>query len=203
MLIDPKYDVYNLAGGVELPGAPKGIDRFVISPGNRLIAGFDCIIAVCVLTTAIVTPLEVAYRKLVLGQGLDIAIDVLFLVDMALQSVHSYLEGGYPVLSLRRVALRYARSWLLIDLVAVLPWEFIARQHCRNSVSEAPQLAPPAAPLPCETASFGSLPFSHPSGGSAVSRSAPSGMRAPAWPQRPSLRLLPTPRLAQPSPSSR
>ena len=62
MLIDPKYDVYNLAGGVELPGAPKGIDRFVISPGNRLIAGFDCIIAVCVLTTAIVTPLEVAYR---------------------------------------------------------------------------------------------------------------------------------------------
>jgi len=203
MLIDPKYDVYNLAGGVELPGAPKGIDRFVITPGNRLIAGFDCIIAVCVLTTAIVTPLEVAYRKLVLGQGLDIAIDVLFLVDMALQSVHSYLEGGYPVLSLRRVALRYARSWLLIDLVAVLPWEFIARQHCRNSVSEAPQLATPAAPLPCETASFGSLPFSHPSGGAALSRSAPSVMRAPAWPQRPSLRLLPTPRLARPSPSSR
>ena len=203
MLIDPKYDVYNLAGGVELPGAPKGIDRFVISPGNRLIAGFDCIIAVCVLTTAIVTPLEVAYRKLVLGQGLDIAIDVLFLVDMALQSVHSYLEGGYPVLSLRRVALRYARSWLLIDLVAVLPWEFIARQHCRNSVTEAPQLATPAEPLPCETTSFGSLPFSHPSGGAAESRSAPSGMRAPAWPQRPSLRLLPTPRLAQPSPFSR
>lgn len=199
MLIDPKYDVYNLAGGVELPGAPKGIDRFVISPGNRLIAGFDCIIAVCVLTTAIVTPLEVAYRKLVLGQGLDIAIDVLFLVDMALQSVHSYLEGGYPVLSLRRVALRYARSWLLIDLVAVLPWEFIARQHCRNSVSEAPQLATPAASLPCETTSFGPLS----SGGAALSRSAPSVMRAPAWPQRPSLRLLPTPRLARPSPSSR
>ena len=158
MLIDPKYDVYNLAGDVELPGAPKGIDRFVISPGNRLIAGFDCIIAVCVLTTAIVTPLEVAYRKLVLGQGLDIAIDVLFLVDMALQSVHSYLEGGYPVLSLRRVALRYARSWLLIDLVAVLPWEFIARQLCPNGVSGAPELATLAAPLPREAVpAFGSV----------------------------------------------
>ena len=58
------------------------------------------------------------------------------------------------MLSLRRVALRYAHSWLLIDLVAVLPWEFIARQHCRNSVSEAPQLSTLAAPLPCETTVF-------------------------------------------------
>ena len=134
MLIDPKYDAAKLAHGVEIPGTPKGIDRFVISPGNRLIWGFDCMIALCVLTTAIVTPLEVAYRARVLGQGLDIAIDVLFLVDMALQCVHGYQDGGYPVLSLRRVALRYAHSWLLIDLVAVLPWEFIARQHGQNGV---------------------------------------------------------------------
>ena len=134
MLIDPKHEADKLANGVEIPGTPKGIDRFVISPGNRLILGFDCMIALCVLTTAIVTPLEVAYRARVLGQGLDIAIDVLFLVDMALQCVHGYQDGGYPVLSLRRVALRYAHSWLLIDLVTVLPWEFIARQHGQNGV---------------------------------------------------------------------
>ena len=40
-----------------------------------------------------------------------------------LQFTHGYYEGGYPVLSLRRVALRYATSWFLVDLIAVLPWE--------------------------------------------------------------------------------
>lgn len=126
-LIDPKYDADKLAHGVELPWAPTGVDRLVISPGNRLVWVFNCLIILCVLTTAIVTPMEVAYRvDHILGRGVDIAIDVLYLVDMALQCVHGYQEGGYPVLSLRRVALRYAHSWLLIDLVAVLPWEFIA-----------------------------------------------------------------------------
>ena len=156
MLIDPKYDADKLANGVEIPGTPKGIDRYVLSPGNRLIWAFDCMIAVCVLTTAIVTPMEVAYGTRVLGQEVDVAIDVVFLVDMALQTVHGYQDGGYPVLSLRRVGLRYAHSWLLIDLVAVLPWEFIARQHGQDGVSGAPQLATPAVPLPREAGTFGS-----------------------------------------------
>ena len=157
VLIDPKYDADKLAHGVEIPGTPKGIDRFVISPGNRLIWGFDCMIAVCVLTTAIVTPMEVAYGTRVLGLGVDVAIDVLFLVDMALQSVHGYQDGGYPVLSLRRVGLRYAHSWLLIDLVAVLPWEFIApAARSKRRLGSATQLATPAAPLPREAGTFGS-----------------------------------------------
>tara|TARA_B100000795_G_scaffold233985_1_gene192964 strand:+ start:183 stop:767 length:585 start_codon:yes stop_codon:yes gene_type:complete len=156
VLIDPKYDADKLANGVEIPGTPKGIDRYVLSPGNRLIWAFDCMIAVCVLTTAIVTPMEVAYRTRVLGQVADIWIDVLFLLDMALQSVHGYQEGGYPVMSLRRVASKYAHSWLLIDLVAVLPWEYIAGQHGRNGVSGAPQLATPAVPLPREADTLGS-----------------------------------------------
>ena len=156
MLIDPKHDADKLAHGIEIPGTPKGIDRFVISPGNRLIWCFDCMIALCVLTTAIVTPMEVAYGTRILGLGVDVAIDVVFLVDMALQTVHGYQDGGYPVLSLRRVGLRYAHSWLLIDLVAVLPWEFIARQHGQDGVSGAPQLATPAVPLPREAGTFGS-----------------------------------------------
>ena len=154
-LIDPKYDAEKLAHGVELPWTPTGIDRLVISPGNRLVWVFDCLIIVCVLTTAIFTPMEVAYRvDHILGRGVDIAIDVLYLVDMALQCVHGYQDGGYPVLSLRRVALRYAHSWLLIDLVSVLPWEFIAQQLCENGILGAPELATLAAPLPREAARF-------------------------------------------------
>ena len=125
-LAKPMYDASELAKGVDFPGTPQGIDRLVISPGNQVIFCFDCVIAVCVLTTAIITPLEVAYRTRFLSQGVESGIDVLFVVDMALQCVHGYQEGGYPVLSLKRVTLRYARSWLLIDLVAVLPWESIA-----------------------------------------------------------------------------
>ena len=38
------------------------------------------------------------------------------------------MEGGYPVLSLKLVTVRYVRSWFLVDLIAVLPWETFAAQ---------------------------------------------------------------------------
>ena len=39
---------------------------------------------------------------------------------------HDHPVGGAQVLSLRRAAQRYARSWFIVDLIAVLPWESIA-----------------------------------------------------------------------------
>ena len=39
---------------------------------------------------------------------------------------HDHPVGGAQVLSLCRAAQRYARSWFIVDLIAVLPWESIA-----------------------------------------------------------------------------
>ena len=125
LTLDPNHDGARLAKGVELPGTPKGIDRLVIRPGNRLVMMFDLLVAVCVLYSSVAAPMNVAYRATFLEE-LEVLFDVLFSLDMALQFVCGYMERGYPVLSLRTVARRYARTWFLIDLVAVIPWEALS-----------------------------------------------------------------------------
>ena len=125
LTLDPNHDGARLAKGVELPGTPKGIDRLVIRPGNRLVMMFDLLVAVCVLYSSVAAPMKVAYRATFLEE-LEVLFDVLFSLDMALQFVCGYMERGYPVLSLRTVARRYASTWFLIDLVAVIPWEALS-----------------------------------------------------------------------------
>ena len=123
--LNPSHRQNDLAIGVELPGTPKGIDRIVIRPGNRLIEFFDVIVGVCVLYSSIVAPMEVAYRAVV-KKELEYAFDALFTADMLLQFVCGYMERGYPVLILRAVAHRYATTWFIVDLVAVIPWDHLA-----------------------------------------------------------------------------
>ena len=50
-----RYDYGKMTAGVnDLPGTPSGVDRLVIAPGNRLVALFDVLVAICVLYTAVV-----------------------------------------------------------------------------------------------------------------------------------------------------
>lgn len=126
--IDPRFhDAKKLTKGVDIPGTPVGFDRLVIRPGNRLVGVFDFIIAICVIYSAIVAPLKVAYQASFMND-IEIVFDVLFVMDMVLQCLYGYMEGGYPVLSLKLVTVRYARSWFLVDLIAVLPWETFAAE---------------------------------------------------------------------------
>ena len=124
-VFDPNHDAERLAKGVELPGTPKGIDRLVIRPGNRLVHAFDLFVAACVLYSSIAEPMKVAYQA-TFQEELEVLFDAVFWLDVALQFVCGYMERGYPVLSLRTVACRYARTWFLIDLVAVVPFEAFA-----------------------------------------------------------------------------
>ena len=123
--LNPSHHPDTLTAGIELPGTPKGIDRFVIRPGNRLVEFFDLVVGICVLYSSIVAPMVVAYKAVVLND-LEYAFDALFTFDMLLQFVCGYMERGYPVLSLKAVAHRYATTWFIVDLIAVIPWEHLS-----------------------------------------------------------------------------
>ena len=64
----------------------RNTDWFVIHPDNRLKSAYEVFIAACVLYTAIMEPVKVTY-VVDFGLGWDIALDVLFVLDIFVQFV--------------------------------------------------------------------------------------------------------------------
>ena len=110
----------------ELATGRWDLNRLVVPPGNPVVGFFDLIVAVCVVFSSVVAPMKVAYRAKFLPE-LEVLTDAVFWLDIALQFCSGFEERGYPVLSFKRVARRYASTWLMIDLLAVFPWELISR----------------------------------------------------------------------------
>ena len=108
---------------------PKGWDKLVIHPASTKKAYYDIFIIVCVLYTSVVAPVKVAYDTDFL-QGIDIVLDILFILDIIVQFFAGYYDMGgaaFPVLVLKKVVIRYLRTWFLIDLVAGIPLDrFVA-----------------------------------------------------------------------------
>ena len=102
--------------------APQNFDRFVIHPYSRWKLCFDILIICCVAYTSFTMPVKITYGIDFL-QGLETTIDVLFALDVILTFFHGYVEMGYPVLSLRACAIRYVRSWFMVDLIASVPFD--------------------------------------------------------------------------------
>lgn len=64
----------------------RNTDWFVIHPDNRLKSAYEVFIAACVLYTAIMEPVKVTY-VVDFALGWDIALDVLFVLDIFVQFV--------------------------------------------------------------------------------------------------------------------
>ena len=103
----------------------KSLDRLVIPVGHRGVAAFDLLVALAIIYSAVVEPIKVAYRS-GWGDAMEPCLDALFWIDMSLQFVCAFEERGYPVLSLRRIARRYASTWFVVDLLAVTPWRLVS-----------------------------------------------------------------------------
>ena len=83
----------------------KGIDKLVIHPDNPVKSVWEVFIIFCVLYTAIVEPLKVAYLLTILPQ-IDDLLDIVFAFDICFQCFCGYHDSGgqrFPVLVWRMV----------------------------------------------------------------------------------------------------
>lgn len=111
----------------------RGLDHLVIHPYNRLKFLFDMVVTCFMFAVGLASPLQAAY---VLPQ-LDPLVDVasgFFVFDIVVQFFTGYEECGVPELRLAVVAWRYARSWLLVDVIGALPWYLMLRSSTIPSV---------------------------------------------------------------------
>lgn len=102
--------------------------RFMIYPQSKFCNLWPTIYALCMLYTAFVTPYRIGFLSdlplwwIVLEQ----VIDVLFLFDIILTlNTALVLENGQIIDSRRQIFINYLKGWLILDIVAIIPYSLI------------------------------------------------------------------------------
>ena len=103
--------------------------RGLINPRSTFMSYWDLVTAIALIYTATITPFEI-------GIGLPTQIDALFfcnqvinivfLVDLVLQFFLPVPDQRGELIRDRRVlAMRYLKSWFALDVVSILPFDFV------------------------------------------------------------------------------
>ena len=121
--------------------------RMIIHPrSSKWIGYWDAGAFACLLFTACVTPVEVCvlapepFDQIFGPDGnagsaavfvINRCIDLFFMTDILLNFFMAYQEpsfkGGMWVTARRRIACNYIQTWLLLDVLSVIPFDLIAR----------------------------------------------------------------------------
>ena len=57
----------------------------------------------------------------------DIAVDVVFFIDIIVNFISAfYRDDHYIIDDYKEIAINYAKSWLVIDVLAVAPFEYLS-----------------------------------------------------------------------------
>lgn len=110
--------------------------KCLISPTGKLRSRWDILVLLALAFTALVTPVETAFFDS--PANLEEAVDLLFVINRIVDGifvVDIFLNFATPVYSSNHarmvwthseIALEYARFWLWIDVVSVIPFDIIA-----------------------------------------------------------------------------
>ncbi|KAL2917803.1 hypothetical protein HK105_202676 [Polyrhizophydium stewartii] len=110
--------------------------------GSPFYKKWDALSFVLLIYTALVTPWETAFdageTKVNVLFLLNTLVDLTFFADMFVQMRTPYRDPqtGKMVRDVRQITMRYLRSWFPIDLVSVLPFEYLGFLHLGSNLSQ-------------------------------------------------------------------
>lgn len=89
---------------------------------------WDIIMVLCCLSLAVLIPLQLSFLDAASQTGAWIAIDLVLVLDVLVSFATTGIDPASGLfLSASQVARRYAKSWLIIDLVSALPTGFFGK----------------------------------------------------------------------------
>jgi len=97
-----------------------------ISGGGNFRTFIDIVSLVLVLFCTVAVPYDMSFEppKGLAMRGVDVGIEIFFLCEMFMNFITSYyMEDGSEVKSLRQTAIKYAKTWLLMDAASSVPAE--------------------------------------------------------------------------------
>jgi Ion transport protein len=109
---------------------------------GMFLAKWNILVFVMLIFTALITPFEIAFiRRTIIVVDLlflmNRVVDCMFLVDMFVQMKTPYRcqRTGRLVLDVRSITAGYLKGWFILDLISVIPFEFL--QYINNGSSSA------------------------------------------------------------------
>ena len=105
----------------------------IIEPDGEFSRQWDVITAVLLVFVAVVTPFELGFLttridttpSLILF-AINRVVDFLFIVDIVIQANTAFIDTrGRKVYSRRKIFWHYARTWMFVDVVSVIPYDTI------------------------------------------------------------------------------
>lgn len=124
-------------GGVtsgKAKSAPINIARwYILDPSCIFLKAWDSWMSLLIVYTAVVIPYHVFFQPSTVSDVKQVddfenLLYASFVLDVVLNFLRGYADpmDGHLVTDPRSIASRYARGWLLIDLVSILPLEYVA-----------------------------------------------------------------------------
>lgn len=103
----------------------------LLDPHSSEMYRWDMFIAVLLIYTAIVAPIEVVFSKDLKFNALfylNRFVDIGFVIDLLIQFRLSYFSSktGKWVVDTKEIAYHYMRGWFVLDVLATTPWDLIS-----------------------------------------------------------------------------
>lgn len=116
----------------------KKVKWYIIYPENSYKNGWDLFIGLILIVSCTVTPYHIAFYKyddpLGAWEVINVIFDITFAVDIIASFVSSYYdEDFYVVDDLKIISCNYLRTWFIIDIVAIFPFDIFQTNNGRSS----------------------------------------------------------------------
>lgn len=104
---------------------------FVFKESGRFRLVWDACILIGIVVSVILIPYQIAFQHIIFGLGSETVylLDLLFLVDIALNFFTSYRHGGKEVTQRHLTVRHYLRTFFVVDLLANLPLDSLLLAH--------------------------------------------------------------------------
>jgi len=112
---------------------------YLIYPENKLKSVWDLLMTIVLLVSCVITPLNLAFgnhNKHYDETFLGFIIDSLFALDMFLCfNTACYDDEDDLVEKRKQIAILYLKSWFIIDLVAIIPFDILLTSNDLHSMA--------------------------------------------------------------------
>jgi hypothetical protein len=103
--------------------------RWLIHPDGKISVTWNIVLALLLFYTATIMPYRLAFVEPVMFDEwfyIEILIDVGFFIDVLVNLFTAYYTSdGYLVIDRRSILMTYLRSWMLLDIVAWFPFNYL------------------------------------------------------------------------------
>eukprot|EP00930_Biecheleria_cincta_P035583 TRINITY_DN24467_c0_g2_i1.p1 TRINITY_DN24467_c0_g2~~TRINITY_DN24467_c0_g2_i1.p1 ORF type:complete len:880 (+),score=116.87 TRINITY_DN24467_c0_g2_i1:102-2741(+) len=135
------YKDLSVSEQVELISDALKATKVVIDPDSSYMKGWDVVVMLSLVFTALVTPFEIAFMEPAydLMYFFNKIVDLVFVKDMVMQFFlkikKQTRQGTIWIRDRKKIARNYLSTWFVIDLLAILPYDEVSNQNVTEDIN--------------------------------------------------------------------